>query len=291
MSSMRDAAPRPVRSLGGRALRRLRTEWERNRPLPKPRYIPNTPRVENRTELDVYFPPNGPTLGAAALSPKATESVCEILSRLTPTQQIQDQLLFYGWGQGKFGEHWRFADITTTLAAATTFVQPTTYLEIGVRRGRSSAVVGALSPRCAIYGFDLWIPGYGESENPGPDFVRQELRKAGHQGEVTLIAGDSRETVPSFLAQHADLFFDLITVDGDHSVMGAAADLANTLPRLKVGGIMVFDDICSAPLLLRTWERLVMRDTRYLTWEFTEAGYGIAAAIRISDEPLIGGFG
>jgi len=106
-----------------------------------------------------------------------------------------------------------------------------------------------------------------------------------------MISGDSRKTVPAFLREHPDLYFDLITIDGDKSVAGVAADFASALPRLKVGGILVFDDLRSAPLLQRVWERMVKRGTRFITWEFTEAGYGVAAAIRISDEPIIGGFG
>ena len=282
--------PRSIRHLSDRALRRLRSEWDRNRPLPRPQYVPRTPRVEGRAELDLYFPPNGPTLAAAALSPEAMEFVSNVLSKLTSTQEIVDQLFFFGWGQGKYGKHWRFADITTTLRAACVLLRPTSYLEIGVRRGRSCAIVAAASPRCAIYGFDLWIPDYGGGENPGPDFVRSELKAAGHEGEIVLVPGDSKQTVPAFLNERPDLFLDLITVDGDHSVTGAATDLANTLPRLKVGGILVFDDICSAPLLLRVWERMVKRDTRFVTWEFRDAGYGVAAAIRISDDPVVGGF-
>ena len=291
MSTVVSMAPRPLRRLSGRVVRRLRWEWERNRPLPRPRYAPSAPRVEGRAELDLYYPPNGPTLAAAALSPEATDFVAGVLGKLTPTQEIADQLFFYGWGQGKFGKHWRFADITTVLWAACVFLRPTSYLEIGVRRGRSAAIVAAASPRCSIYGFDLWIPDYAGGENPGPNFARSELQAAGHTGELVLVPGDSKQTVPAFLGEHPDLFLDLITVDGDHSVLGAAADLANTLPRLKVGGILVFDDLCSAPLLQRVWERMVKRDTRFVTWEFTEAGYGVAAAIRISDEPIIGGFG
>jgi hypothetical protein len=77
----------------------------------------------------------------------------------------------------------------------------------------------------------------------------------------------------------------MITVDGDHTVGGAAADLATVMPRLKVGGVLLFDDLLNPPALQRVWDRLVKHDGRYLTWEFAEAGTGIAAAIRVSDQP------
>jgi len=263
---------------------RLRAASERFAPFPLPRYVPGTPNVGGEGPLDSIFPPNPETLAAGALSEEALSFVKGVLSRLTQDQKMQRQLFFYGLGQGRFSGHWRFADILTVLRAAALFVRPSTYLEIGMLRGRSAAIVAATCPQCAIYGFDLWQP-YGDEENPGPEYVRNELRAAGHRGPVELVVGDSSETVPAFIREHPDLFFDLITVDGDHSVRGAAIDLANTLPRLKVGGIMVFDDINVAPLLRRVWQKVIRNDARYLSWEFTDAGAGIAAAIRISDGP------
>jgi predicted O-methyltransferase YrrM len=271
-------------------LRRKAIErWEAHRPLPRARYERETPRVGTESGLTVYFPPNPPTLAAASTSTEAADFVMSVLKKLTPDPEVEHQSLYYQWGRAKFGGHWRSADIATTLRAAALFVRPQSYLEIGVRRGRSAAVVAATCPGCDIYGFDLWEGEYAGADNPGPDLVRTELRAVGHTGELTLVVGDSAQTVPAFLTQHPQLFFELITVDGDHSVLAAARDLTNTLPRLKVGGILVFDDICSAPLLQSVWRRIVQRDRRFVTWEFTDAGYGVAAAIRISDQPVIMG--
>ena len=262
--------------------RALRRGWQELRPLPRPRYIANTPNTGGASVLEAFFPPTISTIAEAALSFEAMDFMIDLLHRLTPSEETEGQELFYLWGRGKFGQNWRYADITTVLCAAAMALRPKTYLEIGVRRARSSAVVGALCLDCAIYGFDLWLPGYAGADNPGPDFVRRELCSAGHAGEVTLVSGDSRKTVPVFLREHADLFFDLITVDGDHSVAGAARDLANVLPRLKVGGVIVFDDICSAPALARVWRWFIKEEVRFRSWEFTDAGAGIAAAIRVA---------
>jgi len=265
-----------------RVARGARRAWEQLRPLPRPRYIADTPNTGGPQVLEAYFPPTISTIAGAALSFEAVDFVIGLLRKLTPSEESEGQEIFYLWAQGKFGRSWRYADITTVLCSASMAVRPKAYLEIGVRRGRSAAVVGAISSDCAIYGFDLWLPGYANAPNPGPDFVRGELRAAGHAGEVTLVSGDSKKTVPAFLREHPGLFFDLITVDGDHSVAGAARDLANVLPRLKIGGVIVFDDVCSAPSLLRVWGRFVKDDARYRSWEFTEAGAGIAAAIRVA---------
>ena len=253
--------------------------------MPLPQYTAGTPRISGTGPRELFLPPNPATLAAAAQ--QTTSAVSAILARLTQLDEIVDTQTFYHWSQEKFGEHWRYADLLTTLWAAATFLQPKSYLEIGVRTGRSAAVVGATAPQCDIYGLDLWLPDYAGAANPGPDFVRRELRAVGHTGCVTLVSGDSRETLPAFLREHPDLYFDLITIDGTKSILGAAADFANALPRLKVGGVLVYDDVCMAPHLQRLWEIVIKRDPRLVSWEFLDGWYGVAAAVRMADEPLV----
>ena len=238
-----------------RLVRSARSSWDRVRPYRLPRYLETTPSIGGGDPLDPFLPPTALTLGAAAMSPEAVAFVDGLLEKLTPIDGGDGTRFLYQWSQAKFGKYWRYADILTTLWAAATFVQPQHYLEIGVCRGRSAAVVGAVCADCAIYGFDLWTPDYAGAPNPGPEFVRGELRAAGHGGSVVLLSGDSRETLPAFLRDHPGLHFDLITIDGDKSVPGFASDLANALPRLKVGGVAVCDDLQVAPALRRVWAR------------------------------------
>ncbi|MEX1255870.1 MAG: class I SAM-dependent methyltransferase, partial [Dehalococcoidia bacterium] len=234
-------------------LKQARQEWANVCPFRLPRYIPNTPRIGGSEPLDPFLPPGAETVGAAAMSPEAIEYVLDFVQKLTPSQELTEQLSYYLWSRERFGASWRHADLTTALWAAATLIKPNSYLEIGLRRGRSAALVGSLRPECAIYGFDLWIPDYAGVDNPGPEFVREELRRVGHTGEVVLVSGDSHQTVPAFLRQHPDLFFDVITVDGEKSVPGVADDFANTLPRLKVGGVLIYDDLPFFPTSRRIW--------------------------------------
>jgi predicted O-methyltransferase YrrM len=266
---------------GARALaHRIRSAWQAVQPLPRPRYRPSTPRIGGDDPWDPFLPPTALTLGAAALSPEASSCVLALFDRLTPHDDYAMARFHLTWARDRFGAYWRYADLHTALWAAATLVRPDGYLEIGVNRGRSAALVGSLRPTCAIYGFDAWIEGYADAANPGPDFVRDELRRAGHTGNVTLVSGDSRTTLPAFLTAHPDLFFDLVTVDGDKSVRGFSGDLAHALPRLKVGGVLAVDDLAAVPALRRVWREVIERDARFVTWEFVDAGYGVAAAVR-----------
>jgi predicted O-methyltransferase YrrM len=116
----------------------------------------------------------------------------------------------------------------------------------------------------------------------GPDFVRSELKKVGFKGKLELVSGNSHDTIPGYFRQHPDAYFDLITVDGDHSYRGASMDLRDVLPRLNIGGVVVFDDIASpqAVYLRDVWKRYVANQSRFANWEFNELGFGIALGIR-----------
>jgi predicted O-methyltransferase YrrM len=133
-----------------------------------------------------------------------------------------------------------------------------------------------------MVGFDLWVENYAGMENPGKEFVRKELDRVGFRGSVEFVDGDSRQTVPRYFAEHPDLFFDLITVDGDHSTEGARRDLLHVIPRLKVGGALVFDDICSQyhPELGPLWRAVTADAQKFSSYSFTDAGFGIGFAIK-----------
>ena len=241
--------------------------------------------VFNPPDLGNWYHPVmlGPgTLGSLAGSPACPRQAIQIIKRLEPDDYSRYLLAYYRAGLERFGEAWRYADIVTVLLAAARLVQPRNYLEIGVRRGRSMAMVAATCPACKIVGFDLWRPDYAGMSNPGPDLVRAEMEKLGHTGWLELISGNSHETLPRFLAERPSTFFDLITVDGNHSERGAEQDLHDVLLRLKVGGVIVFDDIChpAHPYLGDVWRRVVEVNSRFATWQFTELGYGVALAVR-----------
>lgn len=180
-----------------------------------------------------------------------------------------------------FGEAWYHLDIVNVLYAAAKLHKPANYLEIGVRRGRSCAVVARGNPEVNIVACDMWMGNYAGMENPGPDFVRSELVLHGHTGQLVFLNGDSHALMPKFFNSQPKMLFDLITVDGDHSEEGAYADLCTVIDRLAPGGILVFDDIAHPqhPYLLNVWRRAISKCPNLLASEYIETGYGVAFGV------------
>jgi predicted O-methyltransferase YrrM len=222
------------------------------------------------------------TLRARLFAGGYIELAIRLMGRLTTDDYTAFLSAFYEDGMRRFGATWHYADIVTVLLCLAEHLMPKTYLEIGVRRGRSVAAVASLSPDCALTMLDMWVQDYAGIANPGPDFVRQELARIGHTGVTEFIDGDSHVTLPAFFEAHPEASFDVITVDGDHSVEGAALDLCTVLPRLNLGGAIVFDDICHPlhPELAELWNDLVASDPRFSQFTFVDAGYGVGFAIR-----------
>ncbi|MDR3044980.1 MAG: class I SAM-dependent methyltransferase [Desulfovibrio sp.] len=223
------------------------------------------------------------TLAAALYKPEVYAGVLDVLGRLDEDDYAAYLKGFMRRGMARFGESWRYADICTVLYVLADLLGVESYLEIGVRRGRSLAMVLDRRPSADVVGFDLWLRDYAGMENPGPDYVAAQMAQLGHKGGLRFVTGDSARTVPAHFAAHPDATYDLITVDGDHGPEGALRDLATVLPRLRIGGAIVFDDISHPELgyLRGIWQRVVQSQPNMSCHVFDETGYGVAFAIRM----------
>ena len=222
------------------------------------------------------------TLLSLSRKRQTLENVISVLKLLEPDDFIDFMQGFYATGLGRFGEGWGYADQLTVLFAAASLLQVENYLEVGVFRGRSLALLASLAVKANLFGFDLWVKEYADLENPGPEYVRSQLARVGYQGEAAFISGRSQETLPRFLEAHPDLYFDIVTVDGDHSYAGALSDLQNALPRVKLGGVLIFDDICHPKhrALEHAWDEAVGSHPDFLSAKYTDIGHGVAVAVR-----------
>jgi predicted O-methyltransferase YrrM len=232
-----------------------------------------------------WYPPiiiGADTIAARLFNEPYVAAAIALTKQLTWDDYTAFLLEFYSNGLRELGATWRYADIVTVLLCLSETLKPRSYLEIGVRRGRSVAAVASRSKDCSLVLLDMWIENYAGMENPGAEFVREELIRVGHKGPVRFIEGDSRKTLPELFREKPHPTFDLITVDGDHGTEGAIQDLCSVLPRLNTGGGIVFDDVCHPlhPELARVWQDLVVADSRFSSFTYTDAGYGVGFAIR-----------
>lgn len=257
---------------------------------PRPQYTIQVATVAAVSHLTApgqtqWYPPvmiGADTVAARLFDRRLIEAAIELLKKLTPDAYTSFLIKYYTDGLDRFGSEWRYADIVTVLLCLSELINPKTYLEIGVRRGRSVAAVTSVSRNCALTLLDMWVKDYAGMENPGPDFVRDELARIGHNAPIQFIDGDSHETLPALFKERPDATFDLITVDGDHSTKGALQDMCDVLPRLNIGGAIVFDDVCHPlhPELTKLWHELITSDPKFSSHVYVDVGYGVGFAIR-----------
>lgn len=107
--------------------------------------------------------------------------------------------------------------------------------EVGFNAGFSSWAFLDASPDTTVVSFDLAAYDYSDAAEAHID--------EHFPGRHTLIRGDSHTTIAAYAKEHPDVRFDVIFIDGDHSVEGARADLDDLRPLATADSIVIMDDI------------------------------------------------
>ncbi|MGA9871699.1 MAG: class I SAM-dependent methyltransferase [Rhodococcus sp. (in: high G+C Gram-positive bacteria)] len=107
--------------------------------------------------------------------------------------------------------------------------------EVGFNAGYSSWAFLSASPSTVVYSFDLAGYAYSTAAKAHID----ELFPARHH----LIQGDSHVTIKEFAVSNPEMRFDVIFVDGDHSLEGARSDLADLRALATSDTVVIMDDI------------------------------------------------
>ena len=115
-------------------------------------------------------------------------------------------------------------------------------MEIGFNAGHSAELFLSIRSDTTVTSFDLGAHRYVQA-------CKEEIDRQ-FPGRHTLVLGDSAVTVPDYVPEAP---FDLIFVDGDHSYLGAQADLRNCARLARKGTIVVMDDT-DMPEVFRAWK-------------------------------------
>ena len=109
------------------------------------------------------------------------------------------------------------------------------YLEIGVCEGNSvKAMIQEFPHIEKLVLSDTWEDAYGGSDQLSHAHIEDLLEEEGFDlDNVVFLDGDSKETIPLYFSV-GDEIFDIIFIDGDHSIQGGYWDLVNCIDHCKI---------------------------------------------------------
>ena len=209
-----------------------------------------------------------------AMTMAAIFNTMRILKRVNPGDTYYENYLSM---KAKYGNS--FFDTYQFLWGIGVYLAPKRILEIGTRTGISlcqllsaHSDVDSIKEIVCVDPFDQWTSA---------NLVRANLKYLNISVNPIIIEMRSEDYFESI---DQEPHFDFILVDGDHSKEVAGKDLDAAHIQLEKGGIIVFDDISTAPGecgLIDVWEAWKAKhEGEYVTTEVME-GKGVAIAIKI----------
>jgi predicted O-methyltransferase YrrM len=145
------------------------------------------------------------------------------------------------------GVQYRLADNWFPLVNVNEYKnKPIKYLEIGTFYGANLLSVAnsyGLHNDSKLYCIDPWedYKDYPEYKNEQPNIYNSfinNIEKSGLKDKIVINRGYSN----SELIKLEDDFFDIIYVDGNHEPEYVLEDAVLSFRKLKIGGILIFDD-------------------------------------------------
>lgn len=112
-------------------------------------------------------------------------------------------------------------------------------LEVGFNAGHSTLLM-LLGRDNTPLQFTIFDIGKHSYTKPAYEYLQTKFNNV----EFEYIEGNSIITLPKWLENHTDLYnqYDVIHVDGGHDEECIINDMKNTVPLLKIDGIMIIDD-------------------------------------------------
>lgn len=140
-----------------------------------------------------------------------------------------------GWNDlpiAKEGHTGKYIKYQTLLFETVKELKPINILEIGFNAGHSACCFLNAFPSSKMVTFDICRHGTEDTA----------LKVLQSHFDITLVKGDSVQTIPEYLKEN-DTLFDFVFIDGWHSKDHPYLDIINTKDRINSGGIIVVDDM------------------------------------------------
>lgn len=140
--------------------------------------------------------------------------------------------------------------------------QPARILEIGTWKGLRAIEMKLASPNSEYVGIDLFEDGSDEIDeienNVKPRVSRREVAKslaenAFQCGGFRLLKGFSSDQLEVVLSEYGEDSFDLIFIDGGHSVETIRNDFEQSIRLLRKNGAIVLDDYYTGGIDVDRW--------------------------------------
>lgn len=131
------------------------------------------------------------------------------------------------------------AEIKTLAQTADSLGSGCNFVEIGSYFGRSSVVLGMIARKnnCHLTCIDIF------NEFPPDEHDSDEIKK---QFKANMKSVNAEYRLLNMLSEQAGKIYqktiDLLFIDGDHSYDGVKSDIELWLPKVKVGGFVLFHD-------------------------------------------------
>lgn len=124
--------------------------------------------------------------------------------------------------------------------------KPINYLEIGTFYGANIISVAntyGLHEHSKLYCIDPWedyedYPEYKNEQSTIYESFKKNIETSGSASKIIINRGYSNNEI----LKHQDNFFDIIYIDGNHEPEYVLEDAVLSFRKLKIGGIMIFDD-------------------------------------------------
>ncbi len=127
---------------------------------------------------------------------------------------------------------------------------PSLCVEIGTHLGRSATLIARTIEEWGgkLHCYDPYLTGHQAfMDRPGDDMYAEAAKNLAPvmgTGVLTLHRARSQESA----VRHENESVDFIYLDGDHELPGVFDDIQEWLPKLRLGGIIIFDNIEHGPV-------------------------------------------